>query len=254
MNFEKCTPYFKSFGLSFLAASCLLSLGSISSTLASDHVDSPSVTVAGPTYTDPLKAAPDVASGKPEDITDVYAFREQDQTGNVADANRMVLVLTTNGLVPPGQARPFATDVSYQIKVARDISANGANLESSAKVLNFRFGVPDSTGIQKVYLNGNNIGNTTAYNATPNVINTTYNGQPIKVFTGETDDPFFLDFRIANEGLAFGVNGAGSANATRTPGDSFGNSNVNAIVVSAPMSAFQVALESKFYIWGATYK
>lgn len=269
MNFSNFSPSLKTFGFSFLATSCLISLASIPSTFASDHIDSPSVSVAGPVY-DPLKAAPTVGSGKPEDIADVYVFREGDQTGNPADNTKMVLVLTTNGLIPPGQSRPFSPDVEYQIKVSNDallkptaplVDNNGVNLEATAKTLKFRFGSPDANGIQSVYLNNGaagafaNIGNTTAFAATPNVINTTYAGQPIKVFTGESDDPFFLDFRAVVEGIPFGVGVAPSTNTARIPGDSFGNSNVNSIVVSIPMAAFQtVALETKFHVWGATVK
>ncbi|MBC7473234.1 MAG: hypothetical protein H7263_03000, partial [Candidatus Sericytochromatia bacterium] len=84
--------------------SCLISLATTPATLASDHVDSPSVTVAGPTYRSPLtettgtaSAHPLVASGKPEDITDVYFFREIDQNP-LAATDRVCMVMTLNGL------------------------------------------------------------------------------------------------------------------------------------------------------------
>ena len=266
---KNLNPYIKSFAASFMASSCIVSLATVPSTLASDHVDSPSVAVVAPAYrdaalesSDPLSAKPIMGSSKPEDITDIYTFRDQDQSGNAADAGRMTLVMTLNGLQAPGQSRAFAPDVAYQFKVA----TNKAALDAAAttKTLSFRFGLPDpTTGAQQIYLSNNetpsnvSIGSTTAFNATPNVITTaTYNGQAIKVFAGEMDDPFYLDFRVLNEGLPFGVKGAGSVNRNRTPGDSFGGSNANAIVVSLPIAAVQStgAAEAIFYTWGRTLK
>jgi len=281
--------------------SCLISLASTPATLASDHVDSPSVTVAGPTYravatestTDSTSAQPTVASGKPEDITDIYFFREIDQNPNAA-SDRVAMVMTLNGLTKPGHSNYFAPDVAYQMKISTDKN----NLESSANVFTFRFGAPDSNGQQKIYLNGVDTNSkTTAYagtntNAdegladpaiTANYHNTSKNtDNNIKVFAGEADDPFFLDFRVINEGLVTGVGNANpvsqiaavgtpgqmgyvpahnidnlSPNAKiRKPGDSFGFSNVNAIVISMPISALQTMgnTEQVFYAWGTTYK
>ncbi|RYY00096.1 DUF4331 domain-containing protein, partial [bacterium] len=202
-------------------------------------------------------AKPSVASGKPEDITDIYAFREQDQSGNAADAGRLCVVMTLNGLQAPGQARPFAPDVAYQIKVASDKNS----LESTAKTFSFRFGVPDpNTGTQQIYLSDSStpsmtaIGTTTAFKASPVVNSATYNNQSVKVFAGETDDPFYLDFRVLNEGLGAGVNGPGSTLPNRTPSDTFNASNVNAIVISLPMTAVQTGTASTFYVWGRTLK
>lgn len=268
----------KIFGLSFLSMTSVISIASIPSTYASDHVDSPSVSVMNPVYMDgQTSPKPVEGQSKPEDITDVYAFREQDQTGNAADAGKICLVMTLNGLQVPGQSRPFAPDVAYQIKVATDKN----NLEGSAKTLSFRFGLPNvNTGVQDIYLSTNStpstavIGQTTQFNQTPNVINTTYSGQAVKVFAGEMDDPFFLDFRVLSEGLPFGVNRpekydltkattangmvpvnpTGNTASNRTPGDTFGNANANAIVVSVPTSAFSTTANPTLYVWGTTLR
>lgn len=267
----------KAFGLSFLSMSCVITLTTLPSTYASDHVDSPSVSVINPVYMDgQTSPKPMAGSSKPEDITDVYAFREQDQSGNVADAGKLCLVMTLNGLQAPGQSRAFSPDVAYQIKVATDKN----NLDTTAKTLSFRFGLPNATtGVQQIYLSADSnpsqtsIGTTTAFNATPSVLPATYNGQAIKVFAGEMDDPFFLDFRVLSEGLPFGTGNAAKYDLTkataangnvpvnpqgntsiRTPGDTFGNANVNAIVVSVPMAAFQTAAQTTFYVWGTTLR
>ncbi len=321
---QNMTPYFKTFGLSFLSMSCLISLATTPATLASDHVDSPSITVAGPTYRDPLtespgvaSAIPTIASGKSEDITDIYFFREADQqasNGNVGtvtpkSTDRVCMVMTLNGLTKPGRSNYFAPNVAYQMKIstATNTTSSTANLENAANlsIFNFRFGLPDSSGQQDIYLStgsnvaGTVIGKTTPYaagtlnipaNNNPIVNPVVINNAPystftansgIKVFAGEADDPFYLDFRVLNEGLAVGVNaqnpmmqiaasGSGTTaipahnidnlkpnvNLNRTPGDSFGTSNVNAIVISMPISVIQKGntANTKFYAWGATYK
>ncbi len=258
--------YFKSLGMSFLATLCLISLITTPSTLASDHLDSPSVTVISPTYVDAKSqdiAKPLTGSGKPEDIDDFYMFREVDQNPS-AKPTSLCFVMTTNGFIAPGQIRYFSPNIAYQIRVATDKN----DLDGpTRKILSFRFGLPDfETGAQKIYLSDSSepsttpIGQTAGFNNSTTVVNQVYNNadynnKPIKVFAGEMDDPSFLDFRIINEGLLFGVTGTGSIDPKRKPSDSFAETNVNAIVVTVPMAALQTnSSETTFYAWAVTLK
>lgn len=252
--------YAKPFFLSFLSVTCVVGLSSTPIAIASDHVDSPIVTI-NPAPTTGIDTNSNLITvppsktplGKYEDITDVYVFREGDQTGNPEDNSNLVFVMTLNGLIPPGQWRPFATDIDYVIRIARDKN----NLDGTQRNISVRFGPVNENGQQEIFVNGRSAGQTTPFNDSP-VINTVNLGAnanfEARVFAGEMDDPFFLDFRIVTEGLGAGVNGSG-VDTTRTPSDTFGNSNVNAIVVSAPVSWLQENVSStptSFHVWGTT--
>src|SRR5687768_6402218 len=123
----KISSFFKPFGLSFLSVSCVLSLATTPFAAASDHVDSPIITI-NPAYTTGVDAngkfisvPPSVRpQGKLEDITDVYVFREGDQSGNPADNSNLVFILTLNGLRPPGDTSPFGSDIDYVFKISPD--------------------------------------------------------------------------------------------------------------------------------------
>lgn len=259
----KKISYLKAYGLSFLSVTCALSIMSLPGAIASDHVDSPIVTInPGPTtgvnsdgkFTTILPEKSPM--GKMEDITDVYVFREGDQTGNSADNANLVFIMTLNGLVPPGQSNQFSSDIDYVFKIATDKN----NLDNNQKNISVRFGSMNQSGQQTIFVNGKNAGKTTPFNGEP-IINQVSFDKPAntmaKVFAGETDDPFFLDFRIVTEGLGAGVSGTGSVDRFRKPADTFGNSNVNAIVLSVPVSWLQADMNpmpSTFHVWGTTNK
>lgn len=254
----------KSYALSFLSVSCVLTLATLPGAIASDHVDSPMVTInPGPTtgvdangrfITVPPAQTP---MGKVEDIADVYLFREGDQTGNAEDNKNMVFILTTNGFTAPGKANQFATDLDYVFKIATDKN----NLSANQRNIIFRFGPPNQNGQQNIIVNGKNAGMTSLFNKDPIVYQVNLDGAgqsgnyQAKVYAGENDDPFFLDFRIITEGLGAGVNGPGSVNMTRSPADTFGNSNVNTLAISVPVTWLQEGFNpapSTFYVWGTT--
>lgn len=219
---QELFTHFKSFGKGVLAMACLLSLQVIPTSFAADHKDGPRV------------------SGDPAaDITDVYVFNESQYSQNMNDDNRLCFVLNSNGLIPPGQARSFGTDLAYEIKIGRGKQNTNADM-----TLTFRFGAPDASGSQKITLNGKDAGFTTVGNSGPQISNLILDNRNnrISVFAGEREDPFFLDLRVLQEGLATGKD---------IPNDTFGNSNVSSIVVSAPIEYFQTAAkETNFSIWG----
>jgi len=219
--------YLKSFGQGAAAMAAVAALVSVPKAFASDHND-------GPRVVDP--------ANHPADITDVYCFREGDQSKSAADNNRAVLVMTLDGLVPPGQTHKFDPTVQYELHVGR-----GAGSTKTDKLLAFRFSNPDAGGVQQVYLNGSSVGSTTV--GTQEVINQIDDPSgPVKIFAGPRDDPFFLDLQVIRCGV-------GCAAGAAKPEDSFGKANVSAIVLSAPAAYLAGgAQETKFSVWGVTRK
>ncbi len=215
--------YTKSFGQGFLTMSLLFSLQYIPTSYAADHLDSPRAIL--------------LSEG---DITDLYVFNERQQSQQSSDEDRLCFVLNTNGLVPMGDIKHFASDISYQIKVSR-----GAKRTSADKVMEFRFGPPEEGGAQKITLNGQDAGFTTV-GSNPLINNISAGGNRISIFAGEREDPFFFDLRVVKEGLIKGA---------PVPEDTFANTNVSSIVISVPMSYFQSdAKETTFSVWAVTSK
>lgn len=155
-------------------------------------------------------------SNKSADIADLYVFREGDQSENDADNDKLVFIMTI-------------ANVRYDIKVSRSRQNPTAD-----KTLSFRV-VGDNVFLNETFVGKTNTNNTTIVE-----------GQSMMTFAGQTDDPFFADLRVIQEGPATGKD---------DPADSIAGGNVSALVASVPIAYFQTdANESAFFTWGSTSK
>lgn len=209
-------------------------------------------------------------------LTDLYVFREDNQTGRGADKNNLVLIQNSSPRSLPEEQYYFSTNASYQFHLSRVTSENKNTTPTGANdiILSFTFGAQDATGSQPITLTANRGGEvltaTTADDGTPmvttpiqagvagnlNVYTTTLGGQAFKLFVGMREDPFFFDvqqfFKVragaAGLGPKVGFLPRGQAQ------DFTENYNVNSIVVSVPIPFLQTAAaEPIFDVWQTVF-
>lgn len=216
-------------------------------------------------------------------ITDVYAFREDWQTGNAAHNGNLVIVMNTNPRSVARQQYFFDTQARYNIFVTRVPQANKAITPTGVPdaAYRFRFGAPNASGSQAItcqhddftagVLTGTvtvNAGATTpappgigSPNPTAVVNDFQLEGNTCSVFAGLREDPFFFDveqyFRVRAALLGLGPLPAGpnilptGFRDAATAIDFAKGYNVNAIVFRIPIAALnegQAGL-STFDIW-----
>jgi Domain of unknown function (DUF4331) len=194
---------------------------------AADHIDSPAVT------------------NQSSDITDVYAFRG-------ADANNLVFVANTQGLLSPSATGAAKFDANTLIEF--NVDNNNDNVEDliiqaiyDGSKMKFYGPVAPSEKGTRSRLEGSVTAEVavTAYGSTA-VTATGSNG--IKVFAGPRDDPFFFDldqYKKVIGGTATGFNNPGN--------DTFKGTNVLSIVVEVPKTLLG-ASTGKVNLWVETKK
>ncbi len=193
---------------------------------AADHVDSPAVT------------------GSTTDITDVYAFRAQDQ-------NNLVFVGNTQGLLTPGTSAVAKFDENTLIEF--NIDNNGDAVEDlviqaiprNGKMKFFGPYKPAATGARSTITNDQLSVEVdiTKYGETAK----TATGKGITAFAGPRDDPFFFDldqFKKILAGTATGFNNPGT--------DFFKGTNVMSVIVEVPKSL--LGGTDKINVWLETKK
>jgi len=182
--------------------------------LAADHIDAPAV------------------QGTSADITDYYAFQG-------GDANNIVFVANTQGLLAPGATDAASFDENVMIEFNIDTSDPKDNVEDLIIQAIPRDGRMYFFG---PYAAGGNTGTTGSIDITAEVtaVDITEYGESaeiatsddgIKVFAGPRDDPFFMDF------ARFGEITGGMATSFNNPGDdTFAGTNVMSVVIELPKS------------------
>lgn len=201
-------------------------------------------------------------------LTDLYVFREDWQSGIAADNTNMVFIMNTNPRSLPRQQYFFNTNAVYSFFVTRRATINDAVTGVPDMAFDFNFGAPSAAGQQPITLNIRrfvngventketlNAGLTTPAapligNPNPVPVNNavaTANGN-LTVFGGLREDPFFFDvdsyFRtratLAGAAGPAENNIRGSAlipNATDANAVDFAvGYNVNAIAVRIPIT------------------
>ncbi len=202
-----------------LAVSALVTGGII---YAADHIDAPAVT------------------NQASDITDLYVFQGQ-------DANNMVFVANTQGLLSPGATAAAKFDENTLIEF--NIDNNNDNVEdlviqckydAASNTMNVYGPVaPSEKGLRsKVEGTVTASAGVTTY-GTAAVIGTK-NG--MSVFAGPRDDPFFFDLDQYKKIIG------GTASSFNNPGtDAFAGSNVMSVVVEVPKSS--LGGSGKLNVW-----
>jgi hypothetical protein len=194
--------------------------------IAADHADAPAVT------------------GNANDITDVYAFQGE-------DANNMVFVVNTQGLLSPAATAAATFDENVMIEI--NIDNNGDNVEDlviqavkrGTKMYFFGPVAPGTAGISSTVKTASATGNVeiSKYGTTP--VTATANG--VKMFAGPRDDPFFFDlgqFRAILGGTATAFNAKGT--------DTFAGTNVLSTIVEVPKS--MLGSSATINVWAETKK
>jgi hypothetical protein len=196
--------------------------------LAADHIDAPAV------------------KGQSTDITDLYVFQG-------ADANNLVFVANTQGLLAPSATGAAAFDPNTLIEIK--IDNNNDNVEDLVIQAIYKDGKINIYGPVAPSLSGTIVkaegaitasAAVTAYGASTPTIGT--GGSGIKVFAGPRDDPFFFDLDQFKSIIA------GTATAFNNPGhDTFAGTNVLSIVVEVPKALLN-ASSGKINVWLTTNK
>lgn len=205
--------------------------------------------------------------GRNLNITDVYAFRECDQSSG-ASCDNLIVIMNVNPRSLARQQYYFSTNARYEMKFERPANVNAeptaAGLTTPDVALRFTFGTPDGNRRQAITLTpiipgaaGDSIsaGMTTALNDSPSVSNvgvgtSGVGTSMVSVFAGLRQDPFFFDveqfFRVRAGAL-----GLGPAAVFRHPGIDFTwGYNVLTIAVRVPIALLrQGTSATAFDLW-----
>lgn len=209
-------------------------------------------------------------------LTDLYVFREDNQTGKSSDNENLILIMNSSPRSLPKQQYFFSTEASYQFHLTR-VAAGNKNETPTGQtdiVLSFMFGQQDENGQQPITVtairDGETVSATTTANGTQLLTTTlqgskagdlvnntvTLDGQELTVFAGLREDPFFFDVQQFFKVRA-GAAGLGPKVGFLPPSEAedFANGyNVNSIVVRVPISFLQGdAEEPIFDVWETVF-
>ncbi len=212
-----------------LSVSAVAAVAVAATLRSADHADAPLVQV-------------DAAA----DINDVYAFLSP------TDADRLVLVMTTNPFIPPPEVgtASFSSDVLYQIKIDTDgdavenyvvqVTFAGNGADQNVTVLGPA--QPAVVGETSRLLSGAPaLTGRVSRGATADV----FGNAQMEVFAGVRDDPFYFDGERLAEILA------GQETSFRDPGiDLLAGMNTLAIVVEFPLT--MIGNATNLGIWATT--
>ncbi|MEL6546795.1 MAG: DUF4331 family protein [Myxococcota bacterium] len=173
-----------------IGALCVMAAGG--SAHAADHIDAPGA-VADPAA----------------DITDFYAWEQDDET--------IVAVLSFDGLRMPGEPPLYDPDVLYTLHIDTNSDADSSDPEDHEVYIRFGQDSAGNSGVQIMGLPGNGV-----ITGPVNSIIPVAGGS---VFTGPREDAFFFDFDGFGQTL---MSGTLSFDNTR---DSFAGTNVTSIVL-----------------------
>jgi len=203
--------------------------------------------------------------GRNMNLTDLYVFREIDQTGPAGEpAGNLIFVMNTNPRSVARQQYYFSPRARYEFNVTRIGNNNDAATGKADVTLQFDFDEPrgnqqrikltvvtdgDSTAVRETTTKGAPIV-TTPITETPVVNTVDVKGHAVAIFAGLREDPFFFDveqyFRVRAGAL-----GIGPSVGFRSPGLDFtAGYNVNAIVVRVPLALLQgKSSATTFDVW-----
>jgi len=206
-------------------------------------------------------------------LTDLFAFREDNQTGAGADSANLMLIMNSHGHTPAGQQAFFNTGAYYDFHLTRVTSANVDTTPSGKddNIIRFSFGDPDAKQRQPVtvsmVIDGKMVNSTQTIPAFTTSLadakagemklNTLSwpNGMTTAFSAGLREDPFFFDVDQFFKVRA-GAAGLGPLANFRSPEeavDGFAKQNVNSIIVRQPIAMLQTsANEPVFDIWETT--
>jgi hypothetical protein len=210
-------------------------------------------------------------------LTDLYVFREGDQTGVPGDNNNLIFIMCANPRSVARQQYYWATNARYEFHVSR-VPAGVDEVVTAADdvVLRFEFGAPDTSRRQPITVTAIRDGQQESAtvrsdNGLPLLTRPLAAAEPasvpaadlhpvsllgstLTVFSGLREDPFFFDveqfFRIRAGAPGIGLGPAAGPRTLDTALDFTKGYNVNAIVVRVPITFLQGAgSATTFDVW-----
>lgn len=185
--------------------------------------------------------------GRSLNLTDLYVFREGDQTGNPEDSSNLVLIMNTSPLSLARQEYFFSESARYEFHISRRSSRNDPVTGLDDVILRVEFSEPNA-GQQQMTVTAivdgqefSDAGVTTPLTSVPILNAISIGGSPLTVFAGLREDPFFFDAAQYSRVRA-GLLGRGPAVIFREPVDAVDvatDYNVNSIVVRVPIAFLQ---------------
>ena len=209
--------------------------------------------------------------GSALNLTDLYVFREDNQTGKLEDKKNLILVMNSAPRSLPRQQYYFSPQAHYEFHLTR-VKKEDKNYSPTGKndiIIRFHFGASDK-GTQSFVItairNGKVISTSrttsgkkilTTSLAAMDAGNLIHNkvklgGYEITVFAGLREDPFFFDvqqfFRV--RAGAAGLGPKVGFSSPETAEDFTKDYNVNTIVARVPIEFLQTkANEPVFDVW-----
>jgi hypothetical protein len=194
-------------------------------------------------------------------LTDLYAFREQDQNPNAAPGD-LVLVMNTNPRSVARQQYFFSTNARYEFKLTRVANKDATPTGQEDIILRFEFAPPNDRNQQQIKFtlirDGREVSatnlSTTPLNSEKPIVNqlSGTSASKIAIFAGLREDPFFFDveqfFRV--RAGALGIGPAVGFRPNDRALDFAKGYNVNTIVVRVPQLFLQAEKGGNIYdIW-----
>ena len=206
--------------------------------------------------------------GRSLNLTDLYVFREDGQSGLAADSGNLVFIMNTNPRSLARQQYFFSTKARYEFHISRKASASSVADGTETSLIRFEFGNPDSQQRQpitmtfeqggKTYTSQNSMLTTNLANSSGDtallINNTLIEGHQLSVFAGLREDPFFFDveafFRLRAAALGKGPVPTTPFRSASQAQDFTAGYNVNSIVVRVPIQLLQGnTSERVFDVW-----
>lgn len=188
--------------------------------------------------------------GRALNLTDLYVFREDWQSGNAAHNGNLIFVMNTNPRSMARQQYYFSDKARYEFHVTRIANRDTAPTGSEDVILRLEFGAPNASNEQEVTLTVIKDGETIVVNersdtgtpilttplagaAAPVVNPLSVDGSALSLFAGLREDPFFFDvtsyFRIRGGAQGSFLPPASAADFTA-------GYNVNAVALRIPIA------------------
>lgn len=209
-------------------------------------------------------------------LTDLYVFREDNQTGRSADKENLILIMNSSPRSLPEQQYWFTPGASYQFHLTR-VKAGEKNMSPVGRtdvVLALTFGEPDANNSQPYTLtavkDGASLSASTEANGaalmTTNlqesmasnlkIQQASLGDSQVTAFAGLREDPFFFDVQQFFKVRA-GAAGFGPKVGFLPPGqatDFTTGYNVNTVVLRVPISFLQSSeKETVFDVWETVF-
>lgn len=158
--------------------------------------------------------------GRALNITDVFAFREDWQSGNGGDANNLILIMNVNPRSLPGQTYFFSNQARYNFHLTRNSSSEKAVRPTGREDVVFRLyfdnptaGAANQTFRVEASVDGQTFNHSETLETTaladassPSNNNFNLDGKSFTAFAGLREDPFFFDveqfFKVRSHALA----------------------------------------------------